>query len=539
MAGLIARFDWGATSLGPIATWPAARRFTVNLMLGSETAIATLWGKDGIMIYNDAYAEIVAGRHPSILGIPVEDAFPEVAEFNRSVLDQVLAGGTLRLRDQELILKRTGEPERCWFDLSYSPIPRDCGSVDGVFAILTETTEQVLVREQVASALRQSQKMEAIGQLTGGIAHDFNNLLAGILGNLDMMATRLEQGKAESAISYLDGARSAASRAAGLTHRLLAFSRRQTLMPCAITIPTMLADMEELISRTAGPTVEVKTRYDSSVCRAFCDHNQLENALLNLAINARDAMEEGGSFTIAATNTTITAASAPEGCEPGDYVLLSVTDTGKGMSPDLVERAFDPFFTTKPSGQGTGLGLSMVYGFIKQSGGHIDIASRPGHGTTIRLFLPREAGQDNVAPIPVVEAPPEIAPIARPGETILIVDDEPDLRALLADMLAELGFIILEAIDADGGLTIVRSNAKIDLLVADIGLPGGMNGTQFAEAARYERPDLPVLFVTGFTESSPSGQITLDAKTSLLQKPFSFRSLHIHIDKLLESGRSD
>ncbi|KDM67536.1 ATP-binding protein [Acidiphilium sp. JA12-A1] len=379
--------------------------------------------------------------------------------------------------------------------------------------------------------------MEAIGQLTGGISHDFNNLLTGILGNLDMLATRIEQGDHASAMSYLDGARSAASRAAGLTQRLLTFARRQALAPAAISVATLLDDLHELIDRTVGPAIEVQTLYPPDLRAGFCDRNQLENALLNLAINARDAMPEGGRLTIEASNATLVAPARGQTHTEGDYVRLTITDTGCGMSDAVKDRVFEPFFTTKPAGQGTGLGLSMVYGFIKQSGGHIELASEAGRGTKISLFIPCNqlsgATETSDAPAP--------APDMRWDETsglILVVDDEPGLRTLLADMLREQGFSVRMAADAEAALAILRAEPDIDLLIADIGLPGAMNGRQLALAARADRPELPLLFVTGLDETTSSGPPFDSAPTAMLRKPFSFGCLHTQVGLLLAHSRT-
>lgn len=498
--------------------------------------MSTMWGPDAILIYNDAYAKLVGRLHPHCLGKSAPVALPHAASLLKAVLARVHAGETVILREQRLVSTRHGDPEEIWFDLCYTPILDADGRIDGAQAIVTETTNEVREREDVESALRQSQKMEAVGQLTGGISHDFNNLLTGIMGNLDMLATRMAQGEIESAQSYLEGARSAATRAAGLTHRLLTFSRRQDLSPDTIPVAALLDDMHELIDRTVGPSIEVRVRRDAGIWDGFCDRNQLENALLNLAINARDAMPDGGLLVLEADNATLGEPGRTQSHLPGDYVVLAITDSGHGMSQDVVDRAFDPFFTTKPDGQGTGLGLSMVYGFIKQSGGHIEIASRPGLGTTIRLYIPRARGtadderQDDA---PDRHAPPGNA---QAGARILVVDDEPDLRALLADMLVEQGFSVLEAQDAACGLDIIRSDARIDLLIADIGLPGSMNGIRFAEAARAQRSVLPVLFVTGLTDGDGSETVDEDDKTATLHKPFSFATLHAQVSRLLDAA---
>ena len=535
MPAMIAGFDWAATPLGPIDTWSAIRRRTVQLICRSDIAIATMWGPEGILIYNDACAALLGRHHPGSLGQPAAQANPRMKRFIRDILARVHAGETVVLHDYSLVSDRGDSPEQIWLSLSYTPILDADGRIDGVHAALTETTNQVREREEVETALRQSMKMEAIGQLTGGISHDFNNLLTGILGNLDMLATRIEQGDHASAMSYLDGARSAASRAAGLTQRLLTFARRQALAPAAISVATLLDDLHELIDRTVGPAIEVQTLYPPDLRAGFCDRNQLENALLNLAINARDAMPEGGRLTIEASNATLVAPARGQTHTEGDYVRLTITDTGCGMSEDVKDRVFEPFFTTKPAGQGTGLGLSMVYGFIKQSGGHIELASEAGRGTKISLFIPcnQLSGATETSDAP--------APDMRWDETsglILVVDDEPGLRTLLADMLREQGFSVRMAADAEAALAILRAEPDIDLLIADIGLPGAMNGRQLALAARGDRPELPLLFVTGLDETTSSGPPFDSAPTAMLRKPFSFGCLHTQVGLLLAHSRT-
>ncbi len=535
MPTMIAGFDWAATPLGPIDTWSAIRRRTVQLICRSDIAIATMWGPEGILIYNDACAALLGRHHPGSLGQPAAQANPRMKRFIRDILARVHAGETVVLHDYSLVSDRGDSPEQIWLSLSYTPILDADGRIDGVHAALTETTNQVREREEVETALRQSMKMEAIGQLTGGISHDFNNLLTGILGNLDMLGTRIEQGDHASAMSYLDGARSAASRAAGLTQRLLTFARRQALAPAAISVATLLDDLHELIDRTVGPAIEVQTLYPPDLRAGFCDRNQLENALLNLAINARDAMPEGGRLTIEASNATLVAPARGQTHTEGDYVRLTITDTGCGMSDAVKDRVFEPFFTTKPAGQGTGLGLSMVYGFIKQSGGHIELASEAGRGTKISLFIPcnQLSGATETSDAP--------APDMRWDETsglILVVDDEPGLRTLLADMLREQGFSVRMAADAEAALAILRAEPDIDLLIADIGLPGAMNGRQLALAARGDRPELPLLFVTGLDETTSSGPPFDSAPTAMLRKPFSFGCLHTQVGLLLAHSRT-
>ncbi len=402
---------------------------------------------------------------------------------------------------------------------------------------LTATLEsQVEARTRALMAaeeqLRQSQKMEAVGQLTGGLAHDFNNLLTGITGSLELLGTRIAQGRVSDLARYAAAAQGAAQRAAALTHRLLAFSRQQTLDPKPTNINELIAGMEEMIRRTVGPAVAIEVVGAAGLWPALVDPNQLENALLNLCLNARDAMPDGGRITIETANTWLDARGGTErDLSPGQYLSLSVTDTGTGMTPEVIGRAFDPFFTTKPIGQGTGLGLSMIYGFARQSGGHVRIYSELGLGTTMRLYLPRHHGAVETA------SDQEIAGVlsrAEQGETVLVVDDEPTVRMLVTEVLEELGYTAIEAADGAAGLRVLQSDARIDLLVTDVGLPGGMNGRQVADAARRLRPRLKVLFITGYAENAVIGNGHLDPGMHVLTKPFTIDRLGSRIRDLIE-----
>ena len=397
---------------------------------------------------------------------------------------------------------------------------------------MTERREAQLELERSQEALFQSQKMQAVGQLTGGLAHDFNNLLTGITGSLDLMKMRLAQGRTSELDRYIAAAQGAAARAATLTHRLLAFSRRQTLAPKATDANKLIAGMEELVRRTVGPGIEIETVFAAGLWPCFCDQNQLENAILNLCINSRDAMPHGGRITIETANTWIDRAGARErDMSPGQFIAICVTDTGLGMPRDVIERAFDPFYTTKPIGQGTGLGLSMIYGFAKQSEGQVRIYSEVGQGTTVKIYLPRHRGEK---PEEAVEEETRAVPTAEAGETVLVVDDEPTVRMLIGDTLSELGYEGLEAGDAAAGLRILQSDTKIDLLITDLGLPGGMNGKQLADAARVARPDLKVLFITGYAENAAISNGHLEGGMQVMSKPFAMGSLAARIRSIIE-----
>jgi signal transduction histidine kinase len=392
---------------------------------------------------------------------------------------------------------------------------------------------QMTERQRVEASLRQSQKMEAVGQLTGGLAHDFNNLLTGISGSLELTRARLSQGKADSVDRYITTAQEAVKRAAALTHRLLAFSRRQALEPKPTNVNRLVTGMEELIRRTVGPAIHVEVVGAGGLWSTHVDPNQLENALLNLCLNARDAMPQGGRLTIETANRWLDERGARDhDIAPGQYISLCVTDTGTGMEADVAAHAFDPFFTTKPLGQGTGLGLSMIYGFARQSGGQIRIYSEVGKGTSMCLYLPRHYDDPNFND--TINFPEAGEPLGD-GEVILVIDDEPSIRMLITDVLSDTGYSVLEASDGPGGLRVLQSAARIDLLITDVGLPGGMNGRQVADAARTLRPDLRVLFITGYAENALMGNGNLEKGMHVLAKPFEVERLATKIRELVKN----
>jgi len=414
--------------------------------------------------------------------------------------------------------------------LSWVGVPED----GMVYCTGRDITEEVAAQEELAQAqeaLRQSQKMEAVGQLTGGIAHDFNNLLTGIAGSLEMIERRLAEGRSSGIERYIYVAQASARRAAALTQRLLAFSRRQTLDPKPTDVNRLIAGMADLIRRTVGPAIEVEVVEAGGLWSTRVDPSQLENALLNLAINARDAMPDGGRLTIETANKWLDDRAAREReLPPGQYLSLCVTDTGTGMAPDVISRVFDPFFTTKPLGQGTGLGLSMIHGFVRQSGGQVRVYSEVGKGTTMCLYLPRFMG-DAETPETV-----EIDEGAGPGhgETVLVIDDEEPIRMLITDVLEEAGYRVLTAADGPAGLKTLQSDVRIDLLITDVGLPGGFNGRQVADAARATRSDLKVLFITGYAENAVVGNGHLEPGMQVITKPFAINALAARVREIVE-----
>jgi PAS domain S-box-containing protein len=461
------------------------------------------------------------------------DHLPDHRESIRSIWTRALAG------EEFVEIGEFGDPSRVRrsYEMRFNVLRDANGEIAGAYQFVYDVTERL--REQARlreaeEALRQSQKMEAVGQLTGGIAHDFNNLLTGIMGSLELLQTRLGQGRVKEVDRYVTTAQSAAKRAAALTHRLLAFSRRQTLDPKPTDLNRLTMGMEELIRRTVGPEIAVEVVTAGGLWSTLIDGSQLENALLNLCINARDAMPKGGRITIETANRWLDEHGAGEReLEPGQYVSLCVTDTGTGMAPDVIERAFDPFFTTKPLGQGTGLGLSMVYGFVRQSGGQVRIYSELGQGTTMCLYLPRHYGAEAERPASIAT---KSSLRSEASHTILVVDDEPSIRMLLTDALEDIGFDVIEAHDGPTGLAILQSDAVVDLLVTDVGLPGGMNGRQLADAARVTRPGLNVLFITGYAENAIIGNGQLAPGMQVLTKPFVVETLASRVLDMIKDG---
>ncbi|OPA89530.1 hybrid sensor histidine kinase/response regulator [Pseudomonas fluorescens] len=391
-----------------------------------------------------------------------------------------------------------------------------------------ERTAQLRSNEE---ALRQSQKMEAVGQLTGGIAHDFNNMLTGIIGSLELLRRRVARGKLDDLDSLIDLGVTSANRAAGLTHRLLAFSRRQSLDSKPVNINELVVSMGALLQRSINESITLQMRFDDELWTAEADPNQLESALLNLVLNARDAMPNGGKLVVETTNrhldSVFTAAYGT--LAPGDYVELSISDNGCGIPESVINRVFDPFFTTKPIGQGTGLGLSMIYGFARQSHGHVTLHSEVGKGTTVSLFLPRYIGE--MAKVEPTNA--ALLPFANAGETVLIVEDDPAVRVLVCAVLKELGYAYVEAGDANAAVPIIESEQRIDLLISDVGLPG-MNGRQLAEIGRQIRPELKVLFITGYAEHAAVRGGFLEPGMQLITKPFTFDLLTAKVREMIK-----
>ena len=385
-------------------------------------------------------------------------------------------------------------------------------------------------RARAEEALRQAQKMEAVGQLTGGIAHDFNNMLTGIIGAIDILKRRIATGRLDDLDRFMDAASTSAQRAAGLTARLLAFSRRQSLDSRPTDVGKLIHSLEDLLRRTMSESIEVEILSSSPLSPALVDANQLESAIINLAINARDAMPDGGRLTLSCEEVELDEEcfARNPGISPGRYIMVGVSDTGVGIDGDTLDKVFDPFFTTKPIGQGTGLGLSMVYGFAKQSNGLVRIDSQVGEGTRVTIFLP-------VADLQPHEEPAESAAIHHgDGQSVLLVEDDESVRLLVRDVLEELGYKATEAADGQQAVRILESGRRFDLMISDVGLPG-MNGRQLAEIAREHLPDLPVLFVTGYAEGAAVRGGFLSDNMQMITKPFQIEMLSARIREMLES----
>ncbi len=484
----------------------------------------------------------VVGRH--VREIVGDDGFA----VREQAMRRALAGEPMRL--EQPWPHRDGRRRDA--EIRYLPRRDGNGAVDGIYIFALDVTERQEAAEQLEarvaertaaleaemarradaeSALRQSQKMEAVGQLTGGIAHDFNNMLTGVIGAMDIMKRRLASGRTDDLARFMDAASQSAERAAALTARLLAFSRRQSLDIRAVDVNALVTSLDDLLQRSVNENIRLRIAPGPGMLAATTDANQLENAILNLVINARDAMPDGGLLTIETGSATITGAAAQARDVPaGRYVTVAVSDTGVGIAPEMLERVFEPFFSTKPTGAGTGLGLSMVYGFARQSGGQVRVHSTPGEGTSVTLFLPVAADVEQSA-----DAPPSPAVVEGRGETVLLVEDDPSVRLLVREVLNELRYRIVEAGDAAEAVPVLASDRHIDLMVSDVGLPG-MNGRQLAEIARRHRPDLPILFITGYAENAAIRSGFLGTNMGMITKPFAIDALSAKIAEMMPDG---
>lgn len=697
-AGALVRgFDWSKTSLGPIEAWPAHLRMSVDMIVNSPVPKVLMWGRDHVMIYNDGYIAIAGGNHPRALGETVPVIWPEIWDWNERVLAAGFRGEVQSFRDQPLVLHRNGVAEEVTFDLFYTPMHADDGSVGGVLCTVIENTEKVRAqrelvrrteelrtvtdalpvliafvdrhhvyrfanryyqdwfgldaadvvgrhareivgaeayaarqplmeralagetiasdgwlphrdggrraaeiryiprpdaqgevdgfhvlvfdveerkrneeilrqqkvelerevrhrlraeeqltalneslenrvvtvlaeRQQAERALAQSQKLETIGKLTGGVAHDFNNLLQVISGNLQLLAKDVAgKPKAEQRV---ENALAGVSRGARLASQLLSFGRRQALEPKVVNVTRFVSAMDDMLRRAIGEAIEIEMVVGGGLWNTFIDPTQIENALLNLAINARDAMDGQGRLTIELGNVSLddSYARAHPDVAAGQYVMLAVSDTGSGIPAEILDKVFEPFFSTKSEGKGSGLGLSMVYGFVKQSGGHVKIYSEPGHGTTVRLYLPRSVETEDT------EVKISCAPVEGGTETILVVEDDEGVRDIVVEMLTDLGYRVLKAVDAQSGLAVVESGLPIDLLFTDVVMPGALKSPELARKARQRMPNIAVLFTSGYTENSIVHGGRLDPGVELLSKPYSRETLARKVRDVLSSS---
>jgi PAS domain S-box-containing protein len=528
----------------------AASEAELRLVADALPVLIGFIDKDRIYRFaNRAYQDWLGRRPEEVVGRRLEEIVgPTLLSDRRDAIERAFAGEAVRFE--------TAWPHpdgrRRDAEIRYLPRTGASAEVDGIHVFVLDVTDRKQIEEQLSDrvaertaaletemanratleeALRQSQKMEAVGQLTGGIAHDFNNMLTGVIGGLDILKRRIASGRLDDVDRFMDAATTSAQRAAALTARLLAFSRRQSLDAKPVDVNSLTRSLEDLLRRTIGENIALAIVADDRVPLAVVDANQLESAILNLAINARDAMPSGGMLTVETSVVDLDrsyAALHPE-VKPGRYVVVAVSDTGVGIEKDVLERVFEPFFTTKAIGQGTGLGLSMIYGFARQSGGQVRIHSQPGEGTSVKIYLPATdapADAAREAAMPVREGS---------GQTVLIVEDDPSVRILVREVLNELSYRAIEAEDAVTAIPILQSDQPIDLMVSDVGLPG-MNGRQLAEVARQHRPDLPILFVTGYAENAAIRAGFLGTNMTMITKPFALEHLARKISDLMTGG---
>ena len=677
MAEWVREFDWAATGFGPMDGWPAHLHTAMAMVFDSPQPMRLTWGPQRLMVYNHAYADVLAHRHPAAFGRPMQQTWPELWQIAGPSLDRVFAGEGLYLQDVAYAIERNGQPQQINVTFTYLPVRGPDRTIDGALCLCVETTAQVhAVREQAAqnerlqalfdqapsfmavlrgpehrfelanaafqrvvgrnplgstvrealpdlqgqgfyelldqvfrtgqpylasaapidlapspgsgpqrrmlnfvyqpirdaegdingifvegydvtsehhateslrqlaetleqrveergrdlahaeAQLRQSQKMEAIGQLTGGIAHDFNNMLQGIVMPLQLIQRKAQSGDVTAVDRYVAAGLASAQRAAALTQRLLAFSRRQPLDSRPTDLGLALVGLQAMLASTVGENVALQVDIEADLWPAVTDLHQFENAVLNLSINARDAMPDGGTLSILAENVTLSprAVAGVQGLLAGDYVRVVVRDTGVGMAEDVLVKAFEPFFTTKPLGQGTGLGLSMIYGYARQSGGYVALDSEPGAGTVVRLYLPRSVGQDTQPLVPDYSvALPETGPVTR-REAVLVVEDDDTVRNLVVELLRAEGLQVTEAVTGTEGMQLLSGALRFDLLLTDVGLPGP-NGRQLADYAQERLPGIRVILMTGYAEEASMRSRFMGEAMQLLVKPFGTEQL--------------
>lgn len=526
-----------------------SERYLATLLSQSPDAFLAVDRQGKLVAWNEAARRFFPIHSDDALGMDAVALFPEAYRDEISQLIEMALHDQMARR--EVPLRMEAGKTLIHGDISVAPVHDHAGEIVSVSISARDLTERKQVeeelrqlnesleqrvaqaiteREQAEDALRQAQKMEAIGQLTGGIAHDFNNMLAIVIGSLDLLSRRI--GTEPRTRRYVETAMEGARRAATLTQRLLAFARQQSLRPEAVDANRLLAGMSEMLRRSLGADIRLETVFSGGLWQTFADPNQLESAILNLAVNARDAMPEGGRLTIETQNAFLDDryANAHPGVQPGQYVLIAVTDTGAGMSPEVMAKVFDPFFTTKEVGRGTGLGLSQVYGFVKQTGGHVKVYSERDQGTTVKIYLPRYFNSEKA---PAEEPAPLAVPLGEQHEIILVVEDEAAVRQISVEALTELGYEVLEADSATAALRLLDTRPEIVMLFTDVVMPD-VNGRKLADEARRRRPGLKILFTTGYTRNAIVHNGVLDPGVELIGKPFTIDELAAKVRKVLD-----
>jgi signal transduction histidine kinase len=540
VGALMRMHDWTGSPLGHPRIWPQSLRSVVGLLLESRFPMFVAWGKELGFLYNDAYAEILGAKHPCALGGRFRDIWSEIWLDISPLIASAMAGEATYREDLPLTMNRRGFDEQTWFTFSYSPVRDEDGAVAGMFCAVAETTQKIVAekalraseealrvwnvtlenrvtealteRGQAEEALRRAQKLESLGQLTGGVAHDFNNLLAVMSGGVHLLERQTDPAQRARIVA---GMRHAVKRGAALTRHLLSFSRQRPLNPEAVDLRKQSEGMREILARSLRGGIEIDMRFDDGLWPIEVDAGELELALINLCVNARDAIPDKGMIRIAAHNRP----GFSLGELTGDFVELTVSDTGAGIPADMLSRVFDPFFTTKEVGKGSGLGLAQVYGFVKQSGGHVDIQSETAKGTSVRLFLPRTRKS------PEIQAQGDIAVATADGQFeghILLVEDDNEVAALAVEMLKSIGFGVTRVAGATAALGALANDRPVNLVFSDIMMPGGMSGVELAREIRKRRPELPVLLATGYQEAAAGA-----AKDGIgvLLKPYTMEDL--------------
>jgi signal transduction histidine kinase len=544
VGALMRAHDWADSPLGPPESWPPSLRTVVGLLLQSRFPMFVAWGADLGFLYNDPYSEILGAKHPRALGRRFYDIWSEIWADISPLIDAAMAGQATYREDLPLLMNRKGYDEQTWFTFSYSPVRDESGQVAGMFCACTETTQKVLalrglrelnetlerrVEDAVAAqmvhqeklakaeaALRQTQKMESLGQLTGGVAHDFNNLLAVFASGLQLLERSTGGQASAPGPRVFEAMRRAIARGTGLTRHLLAFSRRRPINPESIDVVAHLQGMRSMLDGSLGGHIEVQMKLEPGIWPIEVDTGEMELAILNLCLNARDAMADGGVITISVENVRIPR----EDGTPADFVKICVADTGHGIPPDVKARVFEPFFTTKDVSKGSGLGLPQVYGFAQQSGGQVSIDSDVGVGTIVTLLMPRTL-QDPVSTPDVTAEQPAKLDGERRGH-VLLVEDDREVAALTRELLSSLGFVVTHVSGAEAALGALANSRRIDVVLSDIMMPGGVSGLQLAREIRRRSPNLPILLTTGYIEAAADMK---DGEFQLLTKPYSLEGL--------------